>query len=211
MANNRLLSPQAIKTLKQGATKEHPLFVVGLGICSSLAVSNTVNNALAMGFGVTFVLIATAVVIAGLRKLIPPRARMITYMVTISAFVIIVQKFLDAFFPTISEQMGPYVGLIITNCILMGRAEAFYITNPVSYSVLDAIGNGIGYSYTLLLLAVIREILGFGTLLGYRVTPESWEKWVVMSMAPGAFFLLGTAIWIAKSINQARDSEEEGE
>jgi Na+-transporting NADH:ubiquinone oxidoreductase subunit NqrD len=151
------------------------------------------------------------VVIAGLRKLIPPRARMITYMVTISAFVIIVQKFLDAFFPTISEQMGPYVGLIITNCILMGRAEAFYITNPVSYSVLDAIGNGIGYSYTLLLLAVIREILGFGTLLGYRVTPESWEKWVVMSMAPGAFFLLGTAIWIAKSINQARDSEEEGE
>ena len=99
MANNRLLSPQAIKTLKQGATKEHPLFVVGLGICSSLAVSNTVNNALAMGFGVTFVLIATAVIIAGLRKLIPPRARMITYMVTISAFVIIVQKFLDAFSP----------------------------------------------------------------------------------------------------------------
>jgi Na+-transporting NADH:ubiquinone oxidoreductase subunit D len=211
MANKKLLDAAAMKALKQGATNEHPLFVVGLGICSSLAVSNTVNNAIAMGAGVTFVLIATAVIIAGLRKLIPSGARMITYMVAIAAFVIIVQKFLDAFFPTISEQMGPYVGLIITNCILMGRAEAFYITNTVYHSVLDAIGNGLGYSYTLILMAIIREILGFGTLLGIRVMPSGWENWVIMSMAPGAFFLLGTAIWIARTINQGKVSEEEGE
>lgn len=209
MANNRLLSPQAIKTLKQGATKEHPLFVVGLGICSSLAVSNTVNNALAMGFGVTFVLIATAVVIAGLRKLIPPRARMITYMVTISAFVIIVQKFLDAFFPTISEQMGPYVGLIITNCIVMGRAEAVVLTSPPKTALIDGLSSGIGYAYVLLIIAAVRELLGTGGIGGVPLLGGGWQNWTIMVMAPGGFFVLALFIWIVKGwiLNPARKAQ----
>lgn len=130
-------------------------------------------------------------------------------MIVIASFVIIVDKTLQAFFPDISEAVGPYVGLIITNCIIMGRAEAFFIQNKISHSVLDAVSNGVAYSYTLILIAVIRELLGFGTLLGMKVMPGGWENWVVMTMAPGAFFLLGLAIWIARAIQDA-GSEKEG-
>ncbi|MBE0536611.1 MAG: NADH:ubiquinone reductase (Na(+)-transporting) subunit D [Phycisphaerae bacterium] len=211
MSTKQLFDGEDRKILKTGYTREHPIFVVGLGICSALAVSNKVENAIAMGVGVTFVLIATAVIISSLRSLIPQRARIITYMIAIASFVIIVQKFLDAFTPAISEALGPYVALIITNCIIMGRAEAFYVTRSVRHSVIDAVGNGIGYSYTLIAIAAIREVLGFGTLLGFQVTPDGWEKWVVMSMAPGAFFLLGTAIWISRAITERSSGEEEGE
>ena len=211
MIGKKLLGADGYKVFKLGMTRDHPVFAVGLGICSALAVSNKVENAFAMGAGVTFVLIATAVIISSLRSLIPQRARIITYMIVIASFVIIVQKFLDAFSPKISEQLGPYVALIITNCIIMGRAEAFYVTNTVRLSIIDAIGNGIAYTYTLVAIAVVREVLGFGTLMGFKVTPEAWENWVVMSMAPGAFFLLGLAIWISRAIAEGKGGEEEEE
>lgn len=209
MGLKKILGAEGYKTAKKGIWREHPVFSVGLGICSALAVSNKVENAIAMGIGVTFVLIATSIFISGLRTLIPQRARIITYMIVIASFVIIVQKVLEAFFPTISEQLGPYVGLIITNCIIMGRAEAFYIQNPVKLSVIDAVANGLAYSYTLIAIAILREVLGFGTLLGMKVTPAGWENWVVMSMAPGAFFLLGVAIWISRTITEGGSEEEE--
>jgi Na+-transporting NADH:ubiquinone oxidoreductase subunit D len=190
---------RALKTLWDGLWKDHPIFSTVLGICSSLAVTNKVENAVAMGAGVTFCLLATAVMISALRTLIPTRARMIAYMVVIATFVIVVDRTLRALYPDISRAIGPYVGLIITNCILMGRAEAFYIQNNVFYSVLDSLANGIGYSYTLVLLAVIREALAFGTVLGFRVMPGSWTNWVVMAMAPGAFFLISIAIWIVRA------------
>ncbi len=209
MILKKYLGADGYKILKLGITRDHPIFAVGLGICSALAVSNKVENAIAMGAGVTFVLLATAVIISSLRSMIPQRARIITYMITVASFVIIVQKFLDAFSPTISEALGPYVGLIITNCIIMGRAEAFYVTNGVRLSVIDAVGNGIAYTYTLVAIAVVREILGFGTLLGFKITPVGWENWVVMSMAPGAFFLLGLAIWISRTIAEGKGEEEE--
>ncbi len=209
MGLKKILGAEGYKTAKKGIWREHPVFAVGLGICSALAVSNKVENAIAMGVGVTFVMVATAVIISGLRTLIPQRARIITYMIVIASFVIIVQKILEAFFPTISEQLGPYVGLIITNCIIMGRAEAFYIQNPVKLSVIDAVANGLSYSYTLIAIAIVREVLGFGTFLGKEVTPAGWENWVVMSMAPGAFFLLGVAIWISRTITEGGSEEEE--
>ncbi len=209
MILKKYLGADGYKILKLGVTRDHPIFAVGLGICSALAVSNTVANAIAMGVGLTFVLVATAIIISSLRSMIPQRARIITYMITIASFVIIVQKFLDAFSPTISEALGPYVALIITNCILMGRAEAFYVTNGVRFSVIDAVSNGLAYTYTLVLIAVVREILGFGTLLGFQVTPDGWMKWGVMTMAPGGFFLLGVAIWISKTITEGGSEEEE--
>ncbi len=209
MILKKYLGADGYKILKLGITRDHPIFAVGLGICSALAVSNTVANAIAMGTGVIFVLIATAVIISSLRSMIPQRARIITYMITIASFVIIVQMFLDAFSPTISKALGPYVALIITNCILMGRAEAFYVTNSVRLSVIDAVSNGIAYMYTLVAIAVVREILGFGTLLGFQVIPDGWSKWEVMNMAPGAFFLLGIAIWISKTITEGGSEEEE--
>ena len=192
--------PNSWKTVLDGIWRDHPIFSMVLGICSALAVSNTVANALAMGAGVTFVLLATGVLIALLRPLIPARARMITYMVVVATFVIVVDRVLKAAYPDISRAIGPYVGLIITNCIIMGRAEAFYIQNTVGQSLLDAAANGFGYSYTLVSIAAVREILGFGTLLGMRVMPESWTNWVVMAMAPGAFFLLALFIWITRQL-----------
>ena len=209
MLLKKLLGAQGYKTVKKGIWGDHPIFAAGLGICSALAISNKVENAIAMGAGVTFVLVATAIFVSTLRRLIPQRVRIITYMITIASFVIIVQKFLDAFSPTISEALGPYVGLIITNCIIMGRAEAFFIQNKIYHSVLDAVANGISYSYTLIIIAVVREVLGFGTLLGIRVMPGQWENWVVMSMAPGAFFLLGIAIWISRTLTEAKSEKEE--
>jgi Na(+)-translocating NADH:ubiquinone oxidoreductase D subunit len=209
MLLKKLLGAEGYKTIKKGIWGDHPIFAVGLGICSALAISNKVENAIAMGAGVTFVLVATGILISTLRSLIPQRVRIITYMITIASFVIIVDKFLQAYFPGISEAVGPYVGLIITNCIIMGRAEAFFIQNNVYQSVLDAVSNGLSYSYTLIIIAIVREILGFGTLLGFSVMPDRWENWVVMTMAPGAFFLLGIAIWISRTLTEAKAEDKE--
>ncbi len=209
MVLKKLLGAKGYKVIKKGLWGEHPVFSACLGICSALAISNTVANAVAMGAGVTFVLIATAVFISSLRNMIPQRVRIITYMIVIASFVIIVDRFLQAFFPGISEAVGPYVGLIITNCIIMGRAEAFFVQNTVPQSILDALANGLAYSYTLIFIAIIRELFGFGTLLGLQVMPSGWENWVVMTMAPGAFFLLGVAIWISRSLQEA--GAEKGE
>ena len=206
----KLLGAKGHKTLKNGFFNEHPVFAAGLGVCSALAVTNRVANSLAMGAGVTFVLVATSLIIAPLRKLIPQRVRIITYMITISTFVIIVDRFLKAFFPEISESVGPYVGLIITNCIIMGRAEAFFSQNTPYYSLLDAISNGLAYSLTMIIVGVIRELLGFGSILGWHVMPAGWENWLVMTMAPGAFFILGLAIWVSKErAERAREREVE--
>lgn len=194
-----LKKTQSFQTFINGVWRDHPIFSMILGICSALAVSNKVENAIAMGAGVTFVLLATGLIISLLRNLIPRRVRMIAYMIVIASFVIIVDRFLKAYFPAISESIGPYVGLIITNCIIMGRAEAFYIQNKLGQSILDALANGIGYTLTLGIIAVIRELLGFGTILGFTVVPAGFTPWVVMAMAPGAFFVLALVIWISRT------------
>ena len=193
---------QSIRTIINGIWGDHPIFSMVLGICSALAISNRVENALAMGAGVTFVLVATALFISALRFLIPTRVRMITYMIVIASFVIIVDRSLKALYPSISQAIGPYVGLIITNCIIMGRAEAFYVQNNVFQSLLDAVANGFGYTYTLVSIAVIRELLGFGTILGFRIMPDTFTNWVVMAMAPGAFFVLSLFIWVTRSLSK---------
>ncbi len=187
-------------TIMDGLWRDHPVFSMLLGICSALAVSNRVENAIAMGVGVTFVLVGTAILIALLRNFIPQRIRMITYMLVIASFVIVVDKVLKAYFPVISDSIGPYVGLIITNCIIMGRCEAFFIQNTLGQSLLDSLSNGFGYTYTLVIIAIVREFLGFGTILNIPMMPDSWPRWVVMAMAPGAFFVLSIFIWITRTL-----------
>jgi Na+-transporting NADH:ubiquinone oxidoreductase subunit D len=199
----------SLKVALNGLWKDHPIFSMVLGICSSLAVSNKVENAIAMGAGVTFALIGTALLIASLRKLIPGRVRMIAYMIIIATFVIVVDRVLKAMFPDISRAIGPYVGLIITNCILMGRAEAFYVSNGVGLSIIDAIFNGLGYTYTLVAVSVVRELLGFGTILGMQVLPVSFNRWVIMAMAPGAFFVVALFIWITRTL-AGMDPDKQG-
>jgi len=156
----------------KGIFKENPIYAMALGICSALAVTNRVENAIGMGVGVTLVLMASSASTSLIRKYIPSRVRMVTYMVLISTFVIAFQLILQAFFFDLSQQLGAYTGLIITNCIVMGRSEAFAVKNPVHFSIIDALANGLGYSFTLIVLSVVREVLAFGTLLGFNVVGE---------------------------------------
>lgn len=181
--------------LKDGISKNNPIVVAVLGICSALAVTNRVENAIAMGLGVTFVVMASSLLISMIRNFIPSKVRMVTYMVVISTFVILFQMFLEAYFPSIAKALGAYVGLIITNCIVMGRAEAFAVKNPVKYSIIDGFASGMGYMLVLVLVASVREVLAFGTFLNMNVTPDTWVNWTVMAMAPGGFFVLGLFIW----------------
>jgi len=181
--------------MRDGMTFNNPVAVAVLGICSSLAVTNKVENAIAMGLGVTFVVMISSATVSVFRKMIPSKVRMITYMVIISTYTIAVQLFLAAYFPEISKALGAYVGLIITNCIVMGRAEAFGIKNPVRYSLIDGFASGIGYMIVLLLVSTIREVLAFGTWLNIQVMPASFPTWTVMALAPGGFFVIGLFIW----------------
>ncbi|HOI84988.1 MAG TPA: electron transport complex subunit RsxE [Acholeplasmataceae bacterium] len=191
----RLRYTKWFNILKDGLHRNNPIVVAVLGICSSLAVTNRVENAIAMGLGVTFVVMASSAFISLIRNFIPGKVRMVTYMVIISAFVIIVQMFLEAYFPSIASALGAYVGLIITNCIVMGRAEAFAVKNPVRYTLVDGFASGMGYTLVLLVVSIVRELLASGTLLGYQIMPDTWPNWVVMSIAPGGFFVLGLLIW----------------
>jgi len=195
-----IFGKKGAKTIKNGIWREHPISSATLGICSALAISNKVENAIAMSAGVIFVLVLTSVIISAMRKLIPGRVRIIIYMITIASGVTIVDLVLMAYFPTISEAMGPYVPLIITNCIIMGRAEAFFIQNQPHHSILDALANGLAYAYTLLAIAIFREIFAFGTLLGVKVTPANWVDWVVLAAPAGAFFVIGIFLWITRTV-----------
>lgn len=191
---------KGFKALVAGIWADNPIFCMVLGICSTLAITNQVANAIAMGLGVTFCTVFSSLLISLFRNAIPGRVRMLAYMVIIATFVICIDRFLKAYFPPISEAMGPYVGLIITNCILMGRAEAYAIKNNPLHSVLDALGCGIGYTCMLLLMSIPREIMGFGSVLGHKIMPANFVPWVVMTVAPGAFFLLGVYLWIFRTI-----------
>ncbi|MDH3976116.1 MAG: electron transport complex subunit RsxE [Deltaproteobacteria bacterium] len=188
--------------LTRGIIRDNPTFRMVLGICSTLAVTNRVSNSIAMSLGTAFVLLSSSLSVSLLRNYIPRKVRMAVYTVIIATFVVVVDIYLKAFYPLISKQIGPYVGLIITNCIIMGRAEAFASVNRPFPSVLDALGVGIGYSFSLLLLSSIREPLGFGTYLGYAVFGDWWEPWVLMVMPPGAFLVLGLYIWILRTVSR---------
>ena len=167
-----------------------------LGICSSLAVTNLMMNSLIMGLGVTFSLVFSNMTISAIRDYTPRSVRMMVQTLIIGAYVIIVDIYLRATLPDVSKQLGPYVGLIITNCILMGRAEAFAAKNAPIDSMIDGLGAGLGYTLVLLTLASIRELFGFGSLFGIQILGHWWTKWSIMVMAPSAFFLLAAMIWI---------------
>lgn len=194
------------RTFMNTLWNDNPICRMVLGICSTLAVTNRLNNAVAMGLGVTFATLTSSVSISLIRNVVPRRVRMIVYMIVISTSVIFVDRCLKAFFPEISEAMGPYVGLIITNCIIMGRAEAFAALNKPLDSFVDALGVGSGYTFALLIIAAVRELLGFGSLFNINILGPNWTSWVIMIMAPGAFLVLGVFIWIIRSIQKSYDA-----
>jgi Na+-transporting NADH:ubiquinone oxidoreductase subunit D len=182
-----------------GVGKNNPVFVQILGICSTLAVTNRLENTVVMSIGVIFVLTFSNLVVSLLRKYIPGRVRMMAETLIIASFVIIVDITLRAYMPEIWQALGPYVGLIITNCIIMGRAEAFGMNNPPRYSIVDGFAAGIGYSYVLIGVAIIRELLGTGELWGITIFGDWWTNWAIMVMPPGAFFMLAIFVWFIKS------------
>ena len=180
--------------------KNNPVFVQVLGICSTLAVTNVLKNTLVMCVGLIFTLTLSNLTVSFLRKHIPSRIRMMVEVLIIASYVIIVDIILKAYLPEISRSLGPYVGLIITNCIVMGRAEAFAISNEPGLSAVDGFASGIGYSYVLLVIAFVRELMGSGSIWGIHVLGEWWVNWSIMVMAPSGFFMLAIFIWIVKGV-----------
>ncbi len=178
--------------------KNNPVFMQILGICSTLAVTNVLENTVVMCLGLIFVTALSNTTVSVLRKWIPSRIRMMVSTLIIASYVILVDIVLKAFVPDISRQLGPYVGLIITNCIIMGRAEAFALNNKPGISFVDGLTSGIGYSYVLLAIAFLRELMGSGTIWGIKVMGDWWVNWSIMVMAPGAFFMLAVFIWVVK-------------
>ncbi|OGD78999.1 MAG: NADH:ubiquinone reductase (Na(+)-transporting) subunit D [Candidatus Coatesbacteria bacterium RBG_13_66_14] len=193
----------------KGLWEDNPIFRMILGICSTLAVTNQVINTVAMGFAVVFVTVCSSFLVSLVRNVTGKRIRMAVYTLIIAAFVIMVDIALKSFVPTVSKAIGPYVGLIITNCIIMGRAEAFASNNKPLPSILDAAGVSLGYAMSLLIISVFRELLGFGTLAGIPVLGPGFEPWVIMVMAPGAFFMLGTYIWIIRTVQDSAKKRKE--
>jgi Na+-transporting NADH:ubiquinone oxidoreductase subunit D len=198
----RLNYTKSFNILKKGFWLENQVAIAVLGICSSLAITNKVENAIAMGLGVTFVTMASSAMIALIRNFIPSQVRMVTYMVIISTFTIVVQMFLKAYFPALAKELGAYVGLIITNCIVMGRAEAYAVKNPARYALVDAFASGMGYMIVLIAASTIREVLAFGTFLNIPVMGEDWLPWTIMALAPGGFFIISLFVWFIRDRQQ---------
>ena len=192
---------------KDGVFQDNPVYRQILGICSALAVTNLLINSFVMGVGLIFVTSLSSLTVSLLRNHTPSHVRMMVQTLIISAYVIIVDIVLKAYWPAMSAALGPYVGLIITNCIIMGRCEAYAQKNKPLPSFFDGIASGIGYTLVLLVIAVFREFLGFGTLFGISVVGDWWTDWIFMVMPPGAFFMLGILIWIANTYIPAKDEK----
>lgn len=186
--------------LKENLWGNNPVFVQILGICSTLAVTNNLTNTFIMTIALMFVTAFSNLTVSLMKSFIPKKVRMIIQTLIIATYVIFVDLILRAYLPDVSKALGPYVGLIITNCIIMGRAEAFAQSNGALLSFWDGITSGLGYMWVLMAIAFVRELLGFGTLFGITVLPAVFTPWTIMVMAPSAFFLLGILIWITKSI-----------
>lgn len=173
-----------------GILKENPTFVLMLGMCPTLAVTTSASNALGMGLSSTAVLVMSNLLISLLRKVIPDTVRMPSYIVIVATFVTVVQFILEGYAPGIYKSLGIYIPLIVVNCIILGRAEAYANKHSVGLSIMDGIGMGVGFTIGLLLIGTFRELLGNGTAFNIRIMPESFEPATIFILAPGAFFVL---------------------
>lgn len=190
------------KVIVDPLSENNPVTIQILGICSSLAVTTKLETALVMSASLTIVTALSNLVISTMRNAIPGKIRIIVELAVVSTLVIVADQFLRAYMFDVSRQLSVFVGLIITNCIVMGRLEAFALQNSPGISFLDGLGNGLGYSAVLVSVASIREILGFGTWAGIRLMPEGYIGNGLMLLAPGAFFCLGLLIWAQRQMTK---------
>ncbi|MBX7259101.1 MAG: electron transport complex subunit E [Candidatus Hydrogenedentes bacterium] len=181
-----------MNVLLNGLWKENPVFVQVLGMCPTLAITNSVKNALAMGLSVIFVLVMSNALVAMVRKIVPKQVRIATYILIIATFVTMVDYIIKAVSIPLYKALGAFIALIVVNCIILGRAEAFASKNTVWKSILDGLGMGVGFTFALLCLGSVRELLGNGSLLGFHVMGSNFEPWVIFLLPSGGFLTLGT-------------------
>ncbi len=191
----------------KGLWKENPVFVQVLGMCPVLAVSNTAQNALAMGLATLFVLVLSNAVISSLRRVIPKQVRIATYILVIASFVTIVDYLIQAVSLELYRALGAFISLIVVNCLILGRAEAFASKNGIGRSVMDGLGMGLGFTVALFCLGAVREILGAGTLFGVSLFHEGFQPWVVMILPSGGFFTLAAWLLLFNLLGQRKKRE----
>jgi electron transport complex protein RnfE len=179
-----------LDTFVRGIWRENPVFVTLLGMCPTLAVTNSAINALSMGLATVFVLLCSNVLVSLLRKSIPKQVRIAAYIVVIASFVTVVDYAIQAISLEVYEALGAFIQLIVVNCIILGRAEAYASRQTVLNTAVNSVGTGIGFTLALLCLGVVREVLGAGTLFGVRILPEQFQPWVLMLLPAGGFFVL---------------------
>ncbi|MBD3400583.1 MAG: RnfABCDGE type electron transport complex subunit E [Candidatus Coatesbacteria bacterium] len=184
----------ALNDFTKGLFKENPVFVLALGLCPTLAVTSLVEKGLGMGLAATFVLICSNVIISLIRKLVPKKIRIPIFIVIIATFVVVVELVMKAYLPPLSEALGIFIPLIVVNCIILGRAEAYAQDHSVGRSLLDGLGMGLGFTLALVIIAAIREVIGFGTFLGLPVFGENYNPATILILQPGAFLTIGFLI-----------------
>jgi electron transport complex protein RnfE len=200
MTNSNVKTARYWQTLLAGLWRENPVFRLLLGMCPTLAVTAAVKPALTMGCCVIFVLLCSNIIVSLMRNLLKPHLRILMFTLTIATFVTIADLFLKAFVPRMSEMLGPYVPLIIVNCIIICRAEACASKNPLLVSVIDALGMGVGFTVTLCVLAAVRELLSTGKIFEVHLMPDAFVPWAAMSMPVGAFITLGLLLGLVNAV-----------
>ena len=198
------MPPSAAAELLKGLWRENPVFVQVLGMCPALAVTNSAVNGLAMGLATTFVLVASSLMISSLRRLIPRAVRISTYILVIATFVTVADFALQAGAPGIHRELGAFIALIVVNCLILGRQEAFASKRPVPLALADAAGMGGGFTLALLMLGSAREVLGNGSLFGLDLFGPRFQPWVVMILPPGGFLMMGLLLLVFARVAEAR-------
>ena len=197
--------PVTADTFLRGLWEENPVFVMLLGMCPVLAVTNSAINALAMGLATTFVLLCSSSLVSLMRKLIPKQVRIATYIIIIATFVTIVDYSIQAISLDLYNALGAFIQLIVVNCMILGRAEAYASKQRLGATVVNGLGMGVGFTIALLCLGSVREILGAGSLFGIPLFAENFQPWVVMILPPGGFFVLGGWLLLFNWFRQRRE------
>ncbi|MDW7644781.1 MAG: electron transport complex subunit E [Desulfuromonadales bacterium] len=193
-----------VAEFSKGIWKENPVFKLVLGMCPALAVTTSAENGLGMGLATTFVLVCSNIVVSLMRRLIPSKVRIPAFIVVVASFVTVVQLCMEAYLYDLYKALGLFIPLIVVNCLILGRAEAFASKNPLSVSVMDGIGMGLGFTLSLFLLGAVREILGAGALFGYSVFGATYKPFLLMILPPGAFIALGFLLAMMNRLESRR-------
>ena len=203
--------PLTLDTFVRGLWEENPVFVMLLGMCPVLAVTNTTLNAIAMGLATTFVLVSSSALVSLLRNFIPKQVRIASYIVIIASLVTTVDYMIQAISLELYKALGAFIQLIVANCIILGRAEAYASKHRLGTTVINSLGMGAGFSLALLCLGTVRELLGNGTLLGFQVFSDQFQPWIVMILPPGGFFVLGSWLLLFSWLKQRKALKSEQE